>query len=211
LNTEKKDVQWQEIWAQKSFLQKALSKVREKYNHYFLSFLGSNLSEKEFLEIGSGSGSFTIETAKYTKKSIGIDLSENAIRLSSITALKSNSKATFHQADCFNLPFKDNSFDIIWSQGCIQLIPNPGLCLKEQLRVCKKNGEIIATVPAKYSYLWIWRKVTFFYLLGFLWLWPDHEFYSKCSLEYLGKKVSKNISVSSAGWLRELLVLKIKK
>ncbi len=206
------DFVWQKIWENNNLIQKILGVAREKYTSVFMNIIHSELNhETNFLEIGSGSGTFTIEIAKHVKKSTGIDLSSNAIKMSTNKAKAVNSKASFIIADCFNLPFKDNYFDVIWSQGFLQAIPKPTDCLKEQLRVCKKNGVILATVPAKYSYLWVFRKITKTFFLNFLWPWPEQIFYSKKDFLNLGLKISKNAEVSSEGILKELILLKIRK
>lgn len=45
-------------------------------------------------------------------------------------------------ADAEFLPFRDNSFDLVYSQCVLEHLPNPLNVLREQKRVCKEGGRI---------------------------------------------------------------------
>ena len=92
------------------------------------------------LEIGCGVGDYTQEISKITKKTTATDLSiEKAKnRLPKLKFLE-------HDANN-NLPFTDNSFDVIISINLIEHLHNPQKFLKEIRRVLKGNGRLaIAT------------------------------------------------------------------
>ncbi len=46
-----------------------------------------------------------------------------------------------------DMPFEDNSFDIVFSLYNLEHIPDRGRCLREIKRILKPNGRMIATVP----------------------------------------------------------------
>lgn len=46
-------------------------------------------------------------------------------------------------ADAELLPFRDNSFNLVYSRNVLEHLPNPLSALREQRRVCSKGGKII--------------------------------------------------------------------
>lgn len=52
-------------------------------------------------------------------------------------------KTTNMVGDAEFLPFKSDAFDLVFSQCLLEHLPNPGIALKEQRRVCKRNGEVV--------------------------------------------------------------------
>jgi ubiquinone/menaquinone biosynthesis C-methylase UbiE len=53
------------------------------------------------------------------------------------------------RADLFNLPFPDETFDIVWSEGVLMITPDPKKGFISLQRVLKKGG---------LSYVWIYSK-----------------------------------------------------
>lgn len=204
--------EWENIWGSKNPIHILLDLGRRFYSKYFFRLLRHNLQDGgSFLEIGSGSGTLVMKFAKAGYNAFGIDLSKQAIAVAKKEAKEKKSKAKFLLADCYDLPFEKSYFDLVWSQGVLEELEKPKECLKEQYRVLKVGGKIIASVPAKYAWLWMWRQATKNPLLGGLWPWPDHFFYEKGPLLALGKQISKNATVKSAGLLGEILFLEIRK
>jgi len=50
-------------------------------------------------------------------------------------------------ADVLNLPFKDKSFDYIFSSEVIEHVPDPKLFIENLLRILKPGGKLIITCP----------------------------------------------------------------
>ena len=119
--------------------------------------------------------------------------------------------AFFLCGDCFKLPFKDNTFDLVWSQGLIEHFKNPKEIIKEHLRVCKKNGKVLISVPYKYSYIFLWWYFTRLKFLSFLWLWPDQEFYTKKKFKKLVKVIGINNYEFILYYILGVIILKINK
>ena len=59
------------------------------------------------------------------------------------------------------LPFKDNSFDLIWCSEVIEHLKSPEFTVNEFRRVLRKGGKMVLTTPN--SYCWIFK---FLYLFG---------------------------------------------
>lgn len=55
------------------------------------------------------------------------------------------------KADVTNLPFKDNSFDVVLCNHVLEHVINDTLAMKELYRIMKKGGWAILQVPIDYS------------------------------------------------------------
>tara|TARA_R110001583_G_scaffold8965_11_gene42348 strand:+ start:5341 stop:6099 length:759 start_codon:yes stop_codon:yes gene_type:complete len=134
------------------------SKSREKLylgkDHPFTEFL--RLVQKQFkvLDVGCGGGFLTNLINKKTGCTItGLDLSEKSLE----TARVMCKNATFTKGDALHLPFANDSFDALVSNGVIHHTPNPFKGFSEAIRVIKKKGIIYMSVYNKahiYSFLY---------------------------------------------------------
>lgn len=108
---------------------------------------------ENILEIGSGMGRYT----KLIPRIVGLEYSRLFIDY-----CKDNIEGIFLRADGFNIPIKDNVFDCVFSSGVIEHFDNPIDIIKEHVRVCKRGGMVIITVPAKdspdYQRIRMWQK-----------------------------------------------------
>jgi arsenite methyltransferase len=99
------------------------------------------------LDLGSGSGMDTFIAALKVGKSghvTGIDMTEE--QLEKATRLASENKfdnVTFVKGYLENLPFEDASFDIVISNGVINLCPDKEKVFAEVSRVLKPNGKMV--------------------------------------------------------------------
>jgi len=99
------------------------------------------------LDIGCGGGVDTFIAATMvgpTGKTVGIDtvpeMLERAVKnLHEITV----ANVTFREASAEALPFPDESFDVIISNGVFNLIPDKSKALREAFRVLKPNGRLM--------------------------------------------------------------------
>lgn len=99
------------------------------------------------LEAGCGVGAQTkiIATKNPDSNFISVDLSEDSIREAKemIKSLGINN-VELKQADIYNLPFKDETFDSVIICFVLEHLKNPVQALKETKRVLKKGGTLIA-------------------------------------------------------------------
>lgn len=99
---------------------------------------------KKVLDIGAGKGVTACYLAKkYDCEIIGIDLSERMIKSSEERAKKEGleNKVSFRKADAHDLPFKDNSFDIVIAE-CTTTLLDKKKAFSEIMRVIKPGGYI---------------------------------------------------------------------
>lgn len=103
---------------------------------------------KKILDIGCNTGIVLIPLAKRNYDVIGIDNNHRDIEKA-----KKNLRAEYLSAniakiaDAKELPFKDESFDIVLLSDVLEHASDPGRVAKESLRVLKKGGLVLATVP----------------------------------------------------------------
>ncbi len=104
---------------------------------------------KKVLEIGVGVGTDCLQYGKNGAEVYGIDLTENAVKVTSENFKAHGLKGEFSVQDAEHLQFEDNTFDLVYSFGVIHHTPNPELVVKEILRVLKPGGKIIAMFYSK--------------------------------------------------------------
>lgn len=102
-------------------------------------------SGNSVLDLGSGFGVDAFLAAEKVGPSghvVGIDLSEEEVKKASTRAEERNlnGRCKFLKADMEHLPFEDNSFDIVISNGGFCLVPDKKSAFKEILRVLKPGG-----------------------------------------------------------------------
>ena len=69
-----------------------------------------------------------------------LDISPQAIKLAQSAFQECQLEAEFEVGDCLNLPYSDNSFDVVFSIGLLEHFEDARPVLMEKLRVLKKNG-----------------------------------------------------------------------
>lgn len=115
------------------------------------------------LEIGCGTGNILTYLTQIKKcNSYGIDISKESKNIVEIFEKQRQSKVNFIVGDGFNIPFKKNSFDVVYSEGVIEHFEDERIMnmVLEHVRVCKKDGLIIISVPNKYNFpLTISKKI----------------------------------------------------
>ncbi len=92
----------------------------------------------KILDIGCGNGRDSIFLAKKGYEVVGIDITPKAIALAKKNGLKTKN-LKFIVADAEKLPFKDGSFDSVYSAGVFHCT-NLNKSLKEVVRVLKYGG-----------------------------------------------------------------------
>ncbi len=99
------------------------------------------------LDIGCGAGVDTIIAAAMTGphgKATGIDFVPEMVQRAKQNLQKTKlENVTFEQGSGENLPFPNESFDCVISNGAFNLIPDKAKALREAFRVLKNNGKIM--------------------------------------------------------------------
>jgi len=122
-------------------------------------FLGG-LTGRTVLEVGCGRGATLLELAKRGADVVGLDYSDEAIRVSRGLAgqAQPRGKVVFIAGNAQKMPFSDGSFDFVFSVGLIEHFEDPMEVLAEQYRVLRPGGFCLVQVPQKYSLYTVVKK-----------------------------------------------------
>ena len=131
-----------ELWGQKSedwaLIQEATGS--SGYKHVF-EFLKPTSSDK-ILDVGCGSGFFSNLAHLKGLNIIGLDASAPLIG----QAKKRNPSINFLTGEMEELPFEDNSFDIVCAFNSIQYAESITNAVLESKRVLKRNGKLVIMI-----------------------------------------------------------------
>ena len=127
-----------------------ISLTRYRLEPYLPSFADFKCaSDRQVLEIGVGAGADFRNWCAFAAHATGIDLTEQAVALTrerlDLSSV-SNEKYTLLTSDAENLPFADNSFDIVYSWGVLHHTPNTQLAFQEAYRVLRPGGSLKAMI-----------------------------------------------------------------
>lgn len=105
---------------------------------------------KKVLDVGCGGGSLVFLLAKAGAEVVGVENEKLGLQFAREN-LKSVENAnlhyTFEHASAYELPFKDETFDIVVSCEVIEHLREPERMLREVLRVLNPGGKFILTTP----------------------------------------------------------------
>jgi arsenite methyltransferase len=99
------------------------------------------------LDVGCGAGVDTILAAMMTGpegKAVGVDIVSEMLQRAAANLRRVDLKnVTFQSASGEHLPFPDGHFDVVISNGVINLIPDKDAAMREILRVLKSGGRMM--------------------------------------------------------------------
>lgn len=117
-----------------------------------LSLIPINLG-KNILDVGCGTGRFSIRMSLLGYQVTGIDLSEKMLAIAENKAKIARSDIKFLNMDIYQLKFPDNYFDGVVSMALFEFIQDPVKALEECFRVVKPGGYVmIGTITADSSW-----------------------------------------------------------
>ncbi|MDA2935686.1 class I SAM-dependent methyltransferase [Patescibacteria group bacterium AH-259-L05] len=118
-------------------------------NRYY--FAAQFCENKDVLEVACGAGQGLGFLAKKAKTVIGGDIDKNILKYAK-EYYQGRDNIELRSFDAHNLPFEDNSFDVIIIYEAIYYLKHPEKFLKEAWRVLRKTGTlIIGTVNKDWS------------------------------------------------------------
>lgn len=128
-------------------------KTKEEYL-IFLRHLFEYKSAKEklstddfILEIGCGEGYGTSLLSEGVEKIIGMDIDKDII--DNASGKYGSENCIFQQFNGVNIPYNDNTFDVVVSFHVIEHVQNDLSFISEIYRVLKKEGMLIVATPNK--------------------------------------------------------------
>lgn len=113
---------------------------------------------KTVLEIGAGMGTDLSQFARNGAHCTDLDLSAGHLEHAKRNFALRGLEGRFVHGDGETLPFEDNEFDVVYSNGVIHHTPNTETVINEIYRVLKPGGKAIIMVYAENSWHY-WRRI----------------------------------------------------
>lgn len=97
----------------------------------------------KILDVGCGTGNFSIKLAEMGCEVVGIDVSEEMLDKARKKANEKGLNIKFEIMDVYNLNFSDKTFDGVFSMAAFEFIKEPQKAYNEMYRVLKNNGHLL--------------------------------------------------------------------
>lgn len=125
----------------------------KKTDHLAVNEMPINeLAGKRVLEIGSGSGANSALFKKHGADIVSVDITPGRVISTALKfRLVPGGPGRAYQADAERLPFRDESFDVVYSNGVLHHSEDTGQCISEVLRILKPGGLAVLMLYSRYS------------------------------------------------------------
>jgi SAM-dependent methyltransferase len=92
------------------------------------------------LDLACGTGNQSIPAARIGAQVTGIDIAPNLVEQAQKWAESEKLEIRFEEGDAENLPYADESFDVVMTMFGAMFAPRPDLVAAEMVRVCRPGG-----------------------------------------------------------------------
>ncbi len=134
------------------------------------------LAGKAVLEIGPGGGGHSCLFKRHGASVTAVDITpQRAISTAFKLGLVAGGEGRAYNADAENLPFRDNSFDIVYSNGVLHHSENTDRTIAEVLRVLKPGGKAVLMLYARHSAVFWGTIVPLGLVTGEMFRWPEAQ------------------------------------
>lgn len=99
--------------------------------------------DMRILDVGCGTGNFSVKLAQAGCKVTGIDVSDEMLDIAREKAEQQGLEIEFLKMDAEDIGFKDDTFDAAVSMAAFEFIKNTEMAFIEMLRVTKRGGAIL--------------------------------------------------------------------
>jgi len=106
------------------------------------------------LDLGTGTGKWALYLAEKGHEVVAVDLAKEMLKVASMKANIADLRISFIHSNAENLPFENESFDIVLAMGdLLSYAKDPIKVLNESHRVLKTGGLLLATVDNSWAFL----------------------------------------------------------
>jgi ubiquinone/menaquinone biosynthesis C-methylase UbiE len=107
-------------------------------------------------DVGCGTGSLTFELARFARKVIGVDLSNEMLRRARAVAQERGVKnVEFRQGDVFDLPLPGHSVDAAFCVMVLHFLSDPGRAIAALCRIVRPGGSVILVDLVQHQQEWM--------------------------------------------------------
>jgi ubiquinone/menaquinone biosynthesis C-methylase UbiE len=151
-------------------------------------------------DVGCGTGSLTVELARFAEKVIGVDLSQEMLRHARIVAKERKlSNIEFRRGDALKLPLEARSVDAAFCVMVLHFLSDPQQAVVELCRITRGGGSVIVVDLVEHHQEWMREQMAHRWL-GFerssIEEWFRHAGVTGISYEltgaYAGEKMARN-------------------
>ena len=125
----------------------------EKLHHLLRLVDFDGYRGRTVLEVGCGAGVDLARFARGGAEVTGVDLAPSAVALARRNFEQQGLRARLEVADGEQLPFGDNTFDLVYAHGVVQYTAHPDRLVAECRRVLKPGGQAVFQVYNRISWL----------------------------------------------------------
>ena len=124
----------------------------DRESHILDCLDGVDFRDRKVLEIGLGLGADSEQIIRRGAQWTGVDLTAESVdRVKTRLQLRGVPYDDVIQGSVLELPFPDNSFDVVFSHGVLHHVPDIAQAQSELARVLRPGGEAVVMLYAKYS------------------------------------------------------------
>jgi ubiquinone/menaquinone biosynthesis C-methylase UbiE len=132
---------------------------------------------QDVFEIGVGMGADHLEWARRSPRSLtGVDLTSQAIELTRARLKLHGLHSRLLVTDAEHLPFRDASFDLVYSWGVIHHSPDTAAAAREIARVLRPGGRARVMIYHRSSLVGVMLWLRYALLTGRVWRSLDHVY-----------------------------------
>jgi len=141
---------WETLWQEKK---KDVQQVYSNEGRILRQLLHvCDLRGKSVLEVGAGTGRDSFPLIEHGAKVVQLDYSVHSLQILKGLSEELHVQTNIVGGDTFGLPFRDETFDVVFHQGLLEHFrqPQASALLKENIRVLKSGGILLVDVPQRY-------------------------------------------------------------
>lgn len=114
---------------------------------------------KLVLEVGAGSGRDSLALAREGARVVVLDYSRPSLQTMRRLAERLSIPVDLVCADAFQMPFRDDTIDVVFHQGLLEHFRDPLPLLRENVRVTARGGHVLVDVPQTYHLYTLMKKL----------------------------------------------------
>ena len=103
------------------------------------------------LDVGCGTGNYTLDLAARGLRCVGVDLSAGMLDVASAKCSRMSPRPDYVQASAVRLPFPDAQFDLVLCVTALEFVEGPEDAVAEMVRVLRPGGRLVVGVLNRWS------------------------------------------------------------